>query len=511
MASLSILGSEMTSYSTPDAALAAVTPQAGSKACPTCSRTYPPHFNVCPQDGAALSLHDELVGTTLRDTFRLVRVLGEGGMGRVYEAQHTRIASKRFAIKMLHPEYARQPDVLARFIREAEATATIKSLHVLEVYDVDRTPDGRAYIVGELLQGRELAEHLERSGKMALGPAVRIVRQICKALHAAHAKGIVHRDMKPENVFLTGDLEKPTAKILDFGISKVDSGTGPALTKTGMIMGTPSYMSPEQAKGQKIDHRTDIYAVGAILYAVLTGRRPFDGDEPTSILMRVLSEDPPRPRTLEPSIPDNVEMIIQRAMAKEPQDRFQDIRELDEALTPFDPEASSAGTSVTGSSASAGVSLKRRENALISDRMLLAGTAAIGACGAAGMLIAAVASILRLSRGASVRGNITGGESAFLILVVGGLVLAIGGFFARRAYRIVWQDDAKVSELLARLFPIVAGGLGVYGASTILIHLFETVLLRQAIGVAWAPWDVLQLVFGVGWAVGTFRVNAPPK
>src|SRR4029079_2641708 len=125
--------------------------------------------------------------------------------------------------------------------------------------------DGRPFIVGEFLEGKEFGDYLDAKGKMSVGPAVRIVRQICKALVAAHAKGVVHRDMKPENVFLTGDLQRPVAKVIDFGISKVGGAPGPALTKTGMIMGTPQFMSPEQAKGDRVDHRADIYAVGGIL------------------------------------------------------------------------------------------------------------------------------------------------------------------------------------------------------------------------------------------------------
>ncbi len=478
------------------------------KVCPTCNQAFPLSYNICPQDGATLSLHDELVGTTLRDTFQLVRVLGEGGMGRVYAAQHVRIASKRFAIKMLHPEYARQPQVLARFLREAEATAAIESPHVVEVYDVDRTPEGRPYIVGELLQGRELSDHLARSGKIEMGPAVRIVRQICKALEAAHAKGIVHRDMKPENVFLTGDLQRPTIKILDFGISKVESADGPALTKTGMIMGTPSYMSPEQAKGQKIDHRTDIYAVGAILYALLTGRKPFEGNDPTSIMARVLREDPPPPRGVEPTISEAMERIIQRAMAKNPQDRYPSVHELDEALAPLDPGDPDTDKVASALAASGGASPRRRENAFLSDRMLLLGTVVMGVSCAAAMLAVGLASILRLARNSSPGANITGGEAAFLLLVVGAVVFGPAGFLARRAYPTVWSDDTRVSALLDRLLPMFAGAIGVYGVSSLLVRFFETILLQHAVGVAWAPWDILLLLVGFGWALWAFKVRA---
>lgn len=315
------------------------------KFCPTCQVRYPADFKVCPRDATELAEStpregdDELVGKTLGQTYTIVRVLGEGGMGRVYEATHKRINGKRFAIKMLHPEYSRQPDVISRFQREAEAAASIHSPYVVDVYDVDRTHDGRPFIVGEFLDGQEFASYLEQVGKMPVGPAVRVVRQICKALEAAHQKGVVHRDMKPENVFLTGDLTHPIAKVIDFGISKTGDTPGTALTKTGMIMGTPSYMAPEQARGERVDHRVDIYAVGAILYCALTGKRPFDRGDPTATLTAVLTEDPPRPRSIEPTIPDPLELIIQRAMAKTPSDRFQTMTDLDAALTPYDTDA----------------------------------------------------------------------------------------------------------------------------------------------------------------------------
>src|SRR5262249_16388634 len=229
----------------PDAAM--------GKVCPTCGVHYPAAFKVCPKDGAALAEpaadadRDELVGKTLSQSYTILRVIGEGGMGRVYEARHTRRPAKPFPIKIVHQEFARQSDVISRFQREAEAAASIRSPHVVDVYDVDRTPDGRPFIVGEFLDGKEFADHLDKTGKMSVPRAVPIVQQICKALMAAHEKGVVHRDMKPENVFLTGDMMRPVAKVIDFGISKLGDAPGTALTKTGMIMGTPQFMSPEQA------------------------------------------------------------------------------------------------------------------------------------------------------------------------------------------------------------------------------------------------------------------------
>ena len=508
MASMSGYASDMTAYSTPDAGFAAA-PQGMAKVCPSCRTPYPPEFNVCPRDGASLAFHDELVGSVFRDSFRIVRVIGEGGMGRVYEAHHTRIPSKRFAIKMLHPEFAREPQILARFLREAEAAASIRSPYVVDVYDVDRLPDGRPYIVGELLEGKELADYLRDHGKLPLGDAVRIVRQICKALSAAHAKGVVHRDMKPENVFLTGDLKNPTAKVLDFGISKMDTGgSGPALTRTGMIMGTPSYMSPEQAKGQRIDHRTDIYAVGAILYAVLTGKRPFDGEDPATTLTAVLTEDPPRPRAIDPSIPEPIEAIIQRAMAKNADERPSSMAELDAILAPFDPGdtgASAGGTAAIAAPSDAAV-LREHQKAATA-RPLLALAGASGAVWAAGVVIVMIAAVLRISRGSTLRSSVTSSESALLVICVSLVVLVPAAFLARHVQRNIWGNTAKAIDFASRLVPPVAAGLGAYGAASLLIRFLETVVIRHAIGVAWPFWDVLLLVIGLGAAIGTYRLD----
>src|SRR6185437_3280814 len=198
----------------------------GEKLCPTCEARYPLGFNACPRDGTGLVEIDGTVGTTLSGTYFVRRVLGEGAMGQVFEARHTRIPAKRFAVKMLHPEYLRQPQILARFAREAEAAATLQHPNVVSVVDVDRTPDGRPFLVTELLEGKELGDYVLEKGKLPVATAVRVGLQIAGALSAAHARGIIHRDVKPENVFLTGDLAAPIAKVLDFGMSRLDGREG---------------------------------------------------------------------------------------------------------------------------------------------------------------------------------------------------------------------------------------------------------------------------------------------
>src|SRR5688572_12375913 len=203
----------------------AVGDPAGPKRCPKCGGRYPADFKVCPRDAIALedapADDDPLIGVTLADSYEIVREIGEGAMGRVYEARHTRLPTKRYAVKVLHEELAREPQVVTRFQREAEAASGLLHPNVVGVYDVNHTPDGRPYIVAEFLDGEELGDYLERIGKLPYGAAVHIVRQVCRALGAAHARGIVHRDVKPENVYLTGEPSAPIIKVLDFGISKV--------------------------------------------------------------------------------------------------------------------------------------------------------------------------------------------------------------------------------------------------------------------------------------------------
>jgi len=476
-------------------------PTAIHKLCPTCGQRYAESFANCPADGTRLVAADDLVGMTLSGAYRIVRVLGEGAMARVYEAQHVRMGGKRFAIKALHPEIAGHPDIVARFKREAEAAASIESPHVIGVYDVDRAPDGRAFIVSEFLDGKELGDHLVHIGKMPAGFAVRIVRQLCQALAAAHAKGVIHRDMKPENVFLTGDLARPTAKVLDFGISKLDDRGGASITKTGMVLGTPAFMAPEQARGERVDHRIDIYAVGAILYTLLTGRRPFDREDQAQTLLAVMEEIPPRPRALEPSIPDELELVIQRAMAKSAADRFQTMTQLHDALAPWDsgdPAAPSAGAA--GSAPLAGLAARRAPTTLSGTTSLAQGFArpllvAFAIAGGIWLLVGAastIGAIVRLSRGGGPRAELTAAESALVYL---GLTAALATPFAllyRHVRRSVWDDGYQVMELLPIVRDPVLFGLGAYG--------FVSLLLRATLSAAdlAAPeWDVALGVIGL--------------
>jgi hypothetical protein len=321
--------------------------QGPMRRCATCGAIYPPDFLVCPKDATSLEQHegsseDPLIGEVLAGSFMITGLLGSGGMGRVYDAEHVRLP-KRFAVKVMHDQFALNSESVARFEREAQAAARIRNEHVLEVVDVVRA-QGRACIVTERLDGEELGDMLNRVGKLPLPTAIAMCRQVCHGLAAAHAVGVVHRDLKPGNLFVLkredGALH---VKILDFGIAKLADGA--RLTRTGAVLGTPAYMAPEQALGSgSVDVRADVYAVGAVLYRMLTGEPPFseEAGDPAIVLARVVTEDPRRPRELDRTIPEGVEALIQRAMARTPEARPASMQELDQLLATFDAPARGA-------------------------------------------------------------------------------------------------------------------------------------------------------------------------
>jgi len=293
--------------------------------CPTCKETFP-NGAFCAKDGTALVEHEQtsLVGQVLADRYRIARLLGEGGMGQVYEAQHLNI-NKRFAIKMLKPEVIGSAQSLQRFRQEAWAASSIGHENIVEIDDFATLPSGQVYLAMEFLDGQSLAERIRDGAPLTQQDAVAVMLAVGAGLAAAHDKGIVHRDMKPENVFLARKSGRVVAKILDFGIAKMTGGDEPSnLTRTGAIFGTPLYMSPEQAKGKPADARADVYAVGVILYELLTGSVPFGGESSVEILSQHIGAAPVRPTEVAPdrTIAPALEALVLRALEKEPDARF---------------------------------------------------------------------------------------------------------------------------------------------------------------------------------------------
>jgi serine/threonine-protein kinase len=259
-------------------------------------------------------------------TYRLVGKLGEGGMGAVYVGEHVLIG-RRAAIKVLLPQYSMNEEIVQRFFNEARAVTQISDSGIVQVFDFGYASDGSAYIVMELLEGESLDRRLERVGRMAPLDALRLFRLACGSLGAAHAKGVVHRDLKPENIFLVGDPavtggERP--KLLDFGIAKLTT-TDPdrAKTRTGLVIGTPVYMSPEQCRGAAdVDLRADIYAMGGLLMTMLTGRPPFECESSGELIAAHLREPPPLPSQRVPGLPPELDRVVARCLAKAPDERY---------------------------------------------------------------------------------------------------------------------------------------------------------------------------------------------
>ena len=426
---------------------------------------------------------DELVGTTLSNTYEIVGVIGEGGTGRVYEARHTRIPSKRFAVKLLHAEYARHPEAIARFTREAEAAARVAGAHSVAVVDVDCLPDGRPYLVSELLKGVDLGEHLEDIGALSITQAVKVARQVCTALSEAHKQGVVHRDVKPDNVFLTGGLERPVAKVLDFGLSRLD--TDSALTRSGMIMGTPMYMSPEQARGERVDHRTDIYGVGCILYRALTGSVPFDRDDPNALILAVLSDEPTRLRSLRKDIPESLELVVQRAMAKEPKDRFQSVDDLDAALAEHDE--------LTVEPAPPSVAGPPPQRARL--WLVIWLTMGVGWLVAASLM--AISGVLGMLQEG---GSISATALAVMLVVITTTLITPLYLVIRHVSRNIWQSSPKVNSLRDSVRAGVVASLAAYGVAALFVTLADRVFVSVTdsplVGaVATAPWKGWVLIF----------------
>jgi eukaryotic-like serine/threonine-protein kinase len=284
-------------------------------------------------------------GEVLAGKYRIDKLLGAGGMGVVVAAHHLQL-DERVALKFLLPEALGQSEAVARFVREARAAAKIKSEHVVRVSDVDTLPDGTPYIVMEYLEGGDLAGWLRQRGPLPVAQAVDFVLQACLAVAEAHRLGIVHRDLKPANLFcVRGPDGQPLIKVLDFGISKIAEGSGVAasMTSTTAVMGSPLYMSPEQMRSSKdVDHRTDIWALGVIVFQLLTDRTPFAGDSVADLAIRVATEPPPPLRSFRPDAPPELEAVIANCLQKDRRQRYANVAELALALAPFGYEGANA-------------------------------------------------------------------------------------------------------------------------------------------------------------------------
>ncbi|HET9930527.1 MAG TPA: protein kinase, partial [Polyangiaceae bacterium] len=280
-----------------------------------------------PGEALAGSPDDPFIAELVDGRYRVLRLLGVGGIGLVYLCRHEAL-EKPVALKVLRPEYVLHEDLNARFLNEARAASAIKSPRIVDTLDVGTLPNGAPYFVMEYVDGETLASLLDREGHVELSTALAIARQLAEGLDAAHAAGVVHRDLKPENVFLAHTPEGLSAKIFDFGIAKV-ARARKRLTYAGAVFGTPHYMSPEQARGEEVDARSDLYALGVMLFEMVTGRVPFDGEDPLAVMSQHVDRVPPLMSNITGTpLNADLEAIVARCLAKDPRHRYSSGAEL---------------------------------------------------------------------------------------------------------------------------------------------------------------------------------------
>jgi serine/threonine protein kinase len=307
------------------------------KACPKCGEEYPDTTTLCPSDGIALEKTDDsLLAQTLAGKYRIDERLSEGGMGTVYRGTHV-LMDKTVAIKVLRPSLAADEKIVARFSREARAASKILHPHAISVTDFGESEDGVVFLVMEYLDGRTLKEIIREDGPMDLARVVEIIRQVGGALDAAHGEGVVHRDLKSDNIMLLSSSGTDYAKVLDFGIAKIKEPAGaydPGLTSPDLVIGTPQYMSPEQcSQSPDIDARSDIYSLGVIIYEMLVGHVPFTGESSTAIMLKHLQHPAPSVLNERTDLPAAVGTVVARALQKRPENRYETVGELVEDLT----------------------------------------------------------------------------------------------------------------------------------------------------------------------------------
>ncbi len=302
------------------------------KVCPVCAREYPDEIRFCQDDGTTLrgaAPTASLVGQVIADRYHVIKKLGEGGMGQVYLAEHVKMG-RRSAIKVMNPSMVHDPDAVARFNREAANASRITHPNVCAVYDFGETPDGLIYLAMEFVEGEPLTDLLSREGALPPPRATAIFKQTADALQAAHDLGIVHRDLKPDNIMIArGRDGSDLVKVVDFGIAKAVGGdeTGQKVTKTGLVVGTPEFMSPEQLSGDKVDGRSDLYSLGLVFFRMLTGQLPFQAETVQETMIKRLTDAPAKLGPTRPDLtfPAGLQEVVDAALVRTPAERYQTV------------------------------------------------------------------------------------------------------------------------------------------------------------------------------------------
>ena len=330
--------------------------------CPVCRAVFRSGFLRCPRDGCDLQIidGDPLVGQVIADRYAVMRLLGEGGLGRVYEAQHTRM-SRRFAVKVLFGELAFDQKIRTRFAHEAEAASRLSHPNLISVVDFGETPEGLLYLVMDLAEGIPLVEIIDKRAPLSVEESVGYAIGIARGLAHAHERGLVHRDLKPENIIV--DREDQRVRIVDFGLAVLTDDDSSRFTTKGTVVGTPHYMAPEQATGEPLDHRVDLFALGLVLYEMLAGVLPFEGSGIAVARQNVTATAPAisKRAPTAPPIPPALQELIDHLIAKKPSDRPADAHAVIERLEAIvraldDPSASPRNSAHVTSASTSGAS-----------------------------------------------------------------------------------------------------------------------------------------------------------
>jgi serine/threonine protein kinase len=330
----------------------------GLKICPQCGTEYELDQRFCPKDGSTLKMQGgtagDLVGTIIADRYNVLRKLGEGGMGTVYLAEHVKMGRKS-ALKVMNPGMVNDADAISRFNREAANASRINHANVAAVYDFGETSDGLIYLAMEFVEGPALTRVIEEAGALPPMRAAEITRQAAEALAVAHDMGIVHRDLKPDNIMLAKNRDgSDCVKVVDFGIAKAANNDAQKVTKTGLVVGTPEYMSPEQLAGDKLDGRSDTYSLGLVAFAMLTGKLPFPAETVQESMILRLTDQPKRLGEMKPDLPwtAEVQAVMDKALERDANNRYQSAAEFGRVLlktiTTMDSAMKHAHTSVMG-------------------------------------------------------------------------------------------------------------------------------------------------------------------
>jgi hypothetical protein len=311
---------------------------ASPKICPTCTVEYPETERFCPKDGTALvwqsGVRTDLVGSVIAERYHVLKLLGAGGMGRVYLAEHVKMG-RQCAIKVLHPAMAGDADAIGRFNREAASASRIDHPNVAAIYDFGETPDGLLYLAMQYIEGQPLTHILHSNGALPPLRVCEIIRQAAEGLHAAHALGIVHRDLKPDNIMVSAGADgSDTVKVVDFGIAKSTGDSGHGVTRTGIVVGTPQYMSPEQLSGAPIDGRSDLYSLALVTFNMLTGDLPFPEASTGTLVVMRLTQPPRSMAEVRPDVawPNELQAVMTKALEREAGLRYASTRDFAHAL-----------------------------------------------------------------------------------------------------------------------------------------------------------------------------------